>query len=63
MGHVKTDDSEDLSLYDISFDRDAFGSLKLEDMEINTALSQFNPTDKISKNALAKLFGSKEKKS
>jgi DNA polymerase III epsilon subunit-like protein len=63
MGHVKTDDSEDLSLYDISFDRDAFSSLKLEDMEINTALSKFNPTDKISKNALAKLFGSKEKKS
>lgn len=63
MGYVKTEDSEDLSLYDISFGRDAFSALKLEDMEINTALSQFNPTNKISKNALAKLFGSKEKKS
>lgn len=62
-GHVKTENSEDLPLYNISFDRVAFGALKMEDTEIETALSQFNPTNTITKDALAKLFVAKEKES
>ena len=60
-GHAKTEDSNDLLLYKIAFDRDTFSSMNLADMEIDAALSQFNATNKIAKDALAKLFVAKEK--
>ena len=60
-GHVETEDSNDLSLYNITFDRDTYSSLNLEDMEIDAALSRFNATNKMTKDVLAKLFVAKEK--
>ena len=60
-GHVKKEDSNDLSLYNIAFDRDTYSSLNLEDMEIDAALSMFNATNKITKDVLALLFVAKEK--
>ena len=59
-GHVKTENSDDLSLYNITFDRDTFSSLNLENIEFDAALSLFNTTTKITKNTLAKLFASKK---
>ena len=55
-GHVKTEDSNDISLYNIAFERDKFSSLNLEDMEIDAALSIFNATNKIPKDVLDKIF-------
>ena len=60
-GHVKTEDSNLLSLYNIVFEREKFRSLNLEDMEIDAALSLFDATNKITKDVLAQLFVAKEK--
>lgn len=60
-GHVKTEDSNDLSLYTISFDRETYSSLNLEDMEIDAVLSHFNATNLMTKDVLDKLFVAKEK--
>ena len=60
-GHVKTEDSNNLSLYNIVFERDKFRSLNLEDMEIDAALSKFDVKNKITKDVLAQLFVAKEK--
>lgn len=60
-GHIKTEDSNDLSLYTISFDRETYSSLNLEDLEIDTALSHFNATNLMTKDAFDKLFVAKEK--
>ncbi|MDY6424506.1 MAG: 3'-5' exonuclease, partial [Bacteroidales bacterium] len=60
-GHVETEDSNNLSLYNIVFERDKYSSLNLEDMEIDAALAMFDTTNKITKDVLAKLFVAKEK--
>lgn len=60
-GHVRTEDADDLLLYDITFERGKYSSLNLEDMEIDAALAMFNVTNKITKDVLAKLFVTKEK--
>ncbi len=60
-GHVKTEDSNDLSLYNIVFEREKYRSLNLEDMEIDAALSMFDAKNKITKDVLAQLFVTKEK--
>lgn len=60
-GHVKADDLSDISLYAISFDRETFGTLSLEDMEIEDALAKFTFTNNITKEVLARLFVTKEK--
>ena len=62
-GHVKAEDSIDLSLYNISFDRNIYSSLNFENMEIDAVLSMFNVTNKLTKDALATLFVAKEKES
>ena len=60
-GHVETEDSNNLSLYNIVFERDKYSSLNLEDMEIDAALAMFDTTNKITKDVLAKLFVAKER--
>lgn len=60
-GHVKTEDSNQLSLYNIVFEREKFSSLNLEDMEIDAAISIFDVTNNISKDILAKLFVANER--
>lgn len=59
-GYVSVD-SDKITLYDISFDRSVFSPLILEDMEIETAISKFSYTNKLSKDALTILFVEKEK--
>ena len=60
-GHVKTEDSNILSLYNIVFERERYSSLNLEDMEIDAALSMFDAKNKMTKDVLAQLFVVKEK--
>lgn len=60
-GHVKTEDSNILSLYNIVFERERYSSLNLEDMEIDAALSMFDAKNKMTKDVLARLFVVKEK--
>lgn len=60
-GHVKTEDSNILSLYNIVFERERYCSLNLEDMEIDAALSMFDAKNKMTKDVLAQLFVVKEK--
>lgn len=60
LGHVKTGESTDISLYNISFDRTTYSSLNLGEMSIDEALSQFHVTKKLAKEALKKLFVAKE---
>lgn len=54
-GHVAID-SDDQSLYDITFDRDTFGSLDLENIDIEQVLSHFSVNGKLPKDVLDKLF-------
>lgn len=58
-GHVSVD-SDDIPLYDISFDRATYSSLNFENMEIETALSNFSSSNKITKDVLSNLFIVKE---
>lgn len=60
-GHVKSEDSHNLSLYNIVFEREKYSSLNLENMEIDAALAMFNATNKITKDVLANFFVTKEK--
>lgn len=60
-GHVKTEDSNILSLYNIVFERERYSSLNLDDMEIDAALSMFDAKNKMTKDVLAQLFVVKEK--
>ena len=60
-GHVKTEDSSELSLYTISFERGTYASLNFEDLEIDAALSHFTATNMMTKDVLDKLFVAKEK--
>ena len=63
VGHVKTAESMDLSLYNISFVRTTFETLNLEEMDVDAALTQFNTKNKLAKDALDQLFVTKEKES
>ncbi len=58
-GHVSID-SDDQSLYDIALDRNTFGSLDLENMDIEQVLSHFSVNGKLPKDMLDKLFALKE---
>lgn len=58
-GHVSID-SEIISVYEITFDRKTYGSLDLENTEIETVLSHFSVSSKFTKDVLAKLFIVKE---
>ena len=60
-GHVKTEDSHELSLYTISFDRETYSSLNFEDLEIDAVLSHFTATNMMTKDIMDKLFVTKEK--
>ncbi|SFC77332.1 DNA polymerase III, epsilon subunit [Xylanibacter ruminicola] len=60
-GHVKTEDLNNLSLYNMVIDRDKYSSLNLGEVEIDAVLSIFNVTNKLTKDVLAKLFVTKEK--
>lgn len=60
-GHVKTEDSNDLSLYTVSFNRETYSSLNFEDLEIDAALSRFTATNMMTKDVLNKLFVAKDK--
>lgn len=60
-GHVKIDDSDDLPLYNVTFDRASFATLNLEEMDIDAALSPFSASNKLPKDTLAKLFTGNEK--
>ncbi len=55
-GHVEIEDSNDFPLYNITFDRDTYASLNLEDVEIETALEKFPVTNKMTKDVLNQLF-------
>ena len=58
-GHVAID-SDVQSLYDIIFDRNTFGSLDLENLDIEQVLSHFSVNGKLPKDVLDKLFALKE---
>ena len=58
-GHVAID-SDDQSLYDLTFDRNTFGSLDLENIDIDQVLSHFSVNGKLPKDVLDKLFALKE---
>ncbi len=62
-GHVSMGGSNVTSLYDIAFDRTTYGSLNLEDLDIDAALSNFKVTNKLKKDVLAELFAVKDDES
>jgi hypothetical protein len=53
-------DSDRISVYEITFDRNTYGSLDLDNSEIETILSHFSHSSKLSKDMLAELFMAKE---
>ena len=53
-------DSDIISVYEITFDRKTYGSLDLENTEIEVVLSHFSVSGKLTKDVLAKLFVVKE---
>lgn len=53
-------DSNDIHLYNISFNRAKFESLDVENVEIKTALSQFSVSNNLTKEVLATLFAVEE---
>jgi len=59
-GHVSIEDSNDISLYNIAFDRTTYSSLNFEELDIDAALSNFKVTNKLKKDVLAELFATKE---
>ena len=61
IGHVETEEAEDLTLYNLSFARPTFETLNLEGMDVDAAMTQFNTKNKLTKDALALLFVIKEK--
>ncbi len=61
-GHVSMEGSNDISLYEMSFDRSTYGSLNFEDLDIDAALSNFAVTNKLKKEVLTELFAVKDEK-
>lgn len=59
-GHVSMEDSNEVSLYEIAFDRTSYGSFSFEEMDIDAALSNFKVTNKLKKDVLAELFSVKD---
>ena len=59
-GHVSMDDSNDIPIYDMAFDRTTYSSLNFEELDIDAALSNFKVTNKLKKDVLAELFATKE---
>ncbi len=59
-GHVSMEGSNDISLYNIAFDRTTYGSLNFEDLDIDAVLSNFKVTNKLKKDVLAELFAVKD---
>ena len=55
-GHVSTEDSNEVSLYDIVFDRTTLESMNFEELDIEAALANFKVTNKLKKDVLAELF-------
>ena len=55
-GHVSTEDSNEVSLYDIVFDRTTLESMNFEKLDIEAALANFKVTNKLKKDVLAELF-------
>ena len=55
-GHVTIEDSNNTSLYEISFDRTIYSSLCFEELDIDAALSNFKVANKLKKDLLAELF-------
>ena len=55
-GHVSTEDSNEVSLYDIVFDRTTLKSMNFEELDIEAALANFKVTNKLKKDVLAELF-------
>jgi len=53
-------DSDIISVYEITFDRNTYGSLDFENTEIEKVLSHFSVSNKLTKDVLAKLFVVKE---
>lgn len=54
------EDSNEVSLYEIAFDRTSYGSFSFEEMDIDAALSNFKVTNKLKKDVLAELFSVKD---
>ena len=52
--------SDTISVYEITFDRTIYGSLDLENTDIETVLSHFSVSNKLTKDVLTKLFLMKE---
>lgn len=61
-GHVSMEGSNDISLYEMSFDRSTYGSLNFEDLDIDAALFNFAVTNKLKKEVLTELFAVKDEK-
>lgn len=61
-GHVSMEGFNDISLYEMSFDRSTYGSLNFEDLDIDAALSNFAVTNKLKKEVLTELFAVKDEK-
>lgn len=59
-GHVSMENSNEISLYDIAFDRTTYGSLNFEELDIDAALSNFKVTNKLKKDVLTELFAVKD---
>ena len=59
-GHVSMEDSNEVSLYEIAFDRTSYGSFSFEEMDIDAALSNFKVTNRLKKDVLAELFSVKD---
>ena len=59
-GHVSIEDSNDIILYNIAFDRTTYGSLKFEELDIDAALFNFKVANKMKKDVLAELFALKD---
>ena len=59
-GHVDTEETNNILLYTISFDRTTFGSLDYENIELETALSSFSFANNLTKEVLVQLFPTKE---
>ena len=55
-GHVSTEDSNEVSLYDIVFDRTTLESMNFEELDIEAALADFKVTNKLKKDVLTELF-------
>jgi len=59
-GHVSMEGSNEISWYDIAFNRSTYGSLSFEELDIDAALSYFKVTNNLKKDVLTELFAVKD---